>query len=47
LILMRRSEYQEPAADNTYKELVLAKSRTIERLSQDIAAAVKKTLSKQ
>jgi hypothetical protein len=46
LILMRRSEYQEPAADNTYKGLVLAKSRTIETLSRDIAAAIKKTLAK-
>jgi uncharacterized lipoprotein YmbA len=45
LIVMRRSKYQEPAADNTYKELVLAKSRTIERLSQDIAAAVKRALA--
>ena len=45
LKLMRRSEYQEQAADNTYKELVLAKSRTIETLSRDIAAAVKKTLA--
>ena len=45
LILMRRSKYQESAADNTYKELVLAKSRTIERLSQDIAAAVKRALA--
>jgi len=45
LIVMRRSKYQESAADNTYKELVLAKSRTIERLSQDIAAAVKRTLA--
>jgi len=44
LILMRRSEYQEPAADNTYKGLVLANSRTIEKLSRDIAAAVKKNL---
>jgi uncharacterized lipoprotein YmbA len=44
LILMRRSEYQEPAADETVKELVLAKSRTVEKLSRDIAAAVKKTL---
>jgi uncharacterized lipoprotein YmbA len=44
LIVMRRSEYQEPAADNTYKELVLAKSRTVEKLSRDIAAAVKKAL---
>jgi uncharacterized lipoprotein YmbA len=47
LILMRRSRYQELAADETVKELVLAKSRTIERLSRDIAEAVKKTLSKQ
>ena len=46
LILMRRSEYQEPAADNTYKGLVLAKSRTVEKLSRDIAAAIKKTLEK-
>jgi len=45
LILMRRSEYQEPAADNTYKGLVLAKSRTIEKLSQDIASAVKRALA--
>jgi len=47
LILMRRSRYQELAADETVKELVLAKSRTIEQLSRDIAEAVKKTLSKQ
>ena len=46
LILMRRSEYQEPAADNTYKGLVLAKSRTVENLSRDIAAAIKKALAK-
>jgi len=45
LIVMRRSKYQESAAGNTYKELVLAKSRTIERLSQDIAAAVKRALA--
>ena len=44
LVLMRRSKYQESAADNTYKELVLAKSRTIETLSSEIAAAIKKTL---
>ena len=45
LIVMRRSKYQESAADNTYKELVLAKSRTIEKLSQDIASAVKRALA--
>jgi uncharacterized lipoprotein YmbA len=47
LILLRRSEYQEPAADNTYKGLVLAKSRLVEKLSRDMAAAVKKTLAKK
>jgi uncharacterized lipoprotein YmbA len=47
LILMRRSDYQEPAVDNTYKGLVLAKSRTIEKLSRDVAAAVNKTLAKR
>jgi uncharacterized lipoprotein YmbA len=41
LKLVRRSEYQEPAADETYKGLVLAKSRTIEKLSRDMAAAIK------
>ena len=45
LIVMRRSEYQASAADNTYKELVMAKSRTIEKLSQDIASAVKRALA--
>ena len=45
LIVMRRSEYQEPAADNTYKGLVLAKSRTIEKLSRDMADANKKRLA--
>jgi len=44
LILMRRSEYQEPAADNTYKGLVMAQSRTVERMSRDIAAAIKKSV---
>ena len=44
LKLMRRSEYQASAADNTYKELVMAKSRTIEKLSQDIALNVKTAL---
>jgi uncharacterized lipoprotein YmbA len=45
LILMQRSEYQEPAADNTYKGLVLAKSRTIEKLSRDLAVGIKKALA--
>jgi uncharacterized lipoprotein YmbA len=46
LILMRRSEYQEPAADNTYKGLVMAKSRTIEKLSRDMAGAIKEALAR-
>jgi uncharacterized lipoprotein YmbA len=46
LKLMRRSEYQERTADKTYKALVLAKSLTIEKLSRDIAAAIKKALAK-
>jgi len=46
LILMRRSEYQELAADQTVKELVLAQSRMIENLSRDIAAAIKKSMAK-
>ena len=44
LIRMRRSEYQEQAVDNTYRELVLAKSRTLEKFCRDMAAAVKKEL---
>jgi uncharacterized lipoprotein YmbA len=45
LIVMQRSDYQEPVADNTYKGLVMAKSRTIEKLSRDVAAAIQKTLA--
>ncbi len=44
LILMQRTEYQELAADNTYKELVLAKSRTVEKLSRELAVGIKKAL---
>ena len=43
LKLMRRSEYQERTVDNTYKELVLAKSRTIEKLCRDMAVAISKS----
>ena len=45
LKLMRRSEYQEPAADKTYKALVLAQSRAVDKLSRDIAAGIKKTVA--
>ena len=47
LRLMRRTKYQEQTTDSTYKELVLAKSRTIERLSRDISAGVKKILAEK
>jgi hypothetical protein len=44
LKLMRRSEYREPAPDKTYKGLVLAQSRTVENLSRDMAATIKKSV---
>ena len=44
LILLRKSEYQETAEDDTYKGLVTAQSRAVEKLSQDIAAAMRKNL---
>ena len=46
LIVLRRSQYQEPAADGTVKALVLAQSRTIDNLGRDIAAAVRQALAK-
>ena len=45
LKLMRRSEYQEQTADDTYRELVLAKSRTIEQLCRDMATAIRAALA--
>ncbi len=45
LILMRRSKYQEQAADDTYKGLVMAKSRTIEKLCREMAVAIRKALA--
>jgi uncharacterized protein len=45
LILMRRSEYQEKVTGETVKELVLAKSRMVEKFSRDIAEALKKALA--
>jgi uncharacterized lipoprotein YmbA len=44
LMLMRRSKYQEPAADNTYKGLVLAQSRSVEQLCRDMVAGVRKAV---
>jgi uncharacterized lipoprotein YmbA len=45
LKLMRRSQYQEPVTDKTFKGLVMAQSRSVDKLSRDIAAAIKKTLA--
>jgi uncharacterized lipoprotein YmbA len=45
LIVLRKSEYQEKTEDGSYKGLVLAQSRAVEKLSRDIAAAMKKTLA--
>jgi uncharacterized lipoprotein YmbA len=44
LILMRRTKYKALAADETVKELVLAKSRVVEELSRDMAEAIKKAV---
>jgi len=46
LILLQRSQYEEPAADETVRSLVLAQSRTVDKLSRDIAAAVRQALAK-
>jgi uncharacterized lipoprotein YmbA len=45
LKLVRRSQYQEPITDQTYKGLVLAQSRTIDKLSREIATAIKAALA--
>ncbi len=44
LKLIRRSGFNQQAADNTYKELVLAKSGVIEQLCREMAVAIRKTL---
>ena len=46
LIVLRKFEHQEKTEDDTYKGLVIAQSRTVEKLSQDIAAAIKEILKK-
>ena len=46
LKLMRRWQHQEPVADNTYKELVLAKSRAVDKLSREISAVIELALEK-
>lgn len=46
LQLMRRSEYREQAADDTYRGLVLAKSRAVEKWSREMADTVKTALGR-
>jgi uncharacterized lipoprotein YmbA len=45
LVLMRRDMYQEKAAGPTVRDLVLAKSRTLDQLSRDISAGIKQALA--
>lgn len=42
---IRRLKYTEPPEDNSYKALIQAKSRAIEKLSRDIATAIKELIS--
>jgi uncharacterized lipoprotein YmbA len=44
LIMLRKFEHQEKTENETYKGLVLAQSRAVEKLSQDISEAMKKTM---
>jgi uncharacterized lipoprotein YmbA len=37
VVSLRKSEYREEVEDTSYKDFVLAQSRTVDRLSQDIA----------
>ena len=45
LLSIRRSVYTEPAGKNNYQTFIQAKSRAIEKLSRDIAAAIKELIS--
>ena len=45
LLSIRRSVYTEPAGENNYQTFIQAKSRAIEKLSRDIAAAIKELIS--
>jgi len=45
LMVMRRSEYQASTADNTYKGLVIATSRTIQQLCRDMAVSIRKAMA--
>ena len=47
LIVMRKSEYRQKADGDACKELMLTNSRSVEKLIQDIAAEMKKTLAKR
>lgn len=45
LLSIRRSVYTEPAGENNYQTFIRAKSRAVEKLSKDIAAAIKELIS--
>ena len=45
LLVVRRSTYTESTKDNTHKTLVLAKSRALEKLSEEIATAIKELIA--
>ena len=47
MLSIKRSVYTEPAGGGNYKILVQAKSRAVERLSRDIAAAIKELISQK
>ena len=45
LLSIRRSVYTESAGENNYQTFIQAKSRAIEKLSKDIAVAIKELIS--
>jgi uncharacterized lipoprotein YmbA len=47
LLAAKRAVYVEPLADATYEVLVAAKSRTVSRLSRDIADEINAILGKK
>jgi uncharacterized lipoprotein YmbA len=47
LLHLQKSEYRESVGEDSYKALVMAYSRVVERLCRDIAEALKDTLSRR
>jgi uncharacterized lipoprotein YmbA len=44
ILLVKRSTYVEKTENNTYEALAIAKSRAVQRFSEDIAAEIKKLI---